>query len=321
MGERIVLHAEGVHRAFGENRVLHDVSVRIAHGQMVAVVGESGCGKSVMLSMILGTLPPSSGTIHMVRGTERTVIDRPGPDRGIVYQTYQLMPFLNVLENVALGHALRRGPIGRIVGTLTGSWIRERRESLALAEAMLVRMGLGDSLHKYPGELSGGMRQRVAIAQALLMKPEILLLDEPFGALDQATRESLQQLFLSFYWEDNMAAVAQGRRPPFTVLIVTHQVEEALLVGDRVIGLSKYWDWRGEGHDRFPGATVVYDWKAPVEKPGEVVDPASYRPQIEQIRAAVMSSDNSVRRADHVQFWNQVDAGEVEGVLAATRGT
>lgn len=314
--DQIVLHASGVRREFDGVPVLHDVNLEIAHGQMVAIVGESGCGKSVLLSMILGTLAPSSGSIQMVRGSVRAVIERPSSDRGVVYQAYQLMPFLNVLDNVTLGIALKRGPIGRVLGTLTRSWPREQREAREAAETMLVRMGLGDALKKYPDEMSGGMRQRVAIAQSLLVKPEILLLDEPFGALDEATREQLQQLFLSFYWEDNMAAVAAGKRPPLTVIIVTHQREEALLVGDRVIGLSKYWDWKREGHAEFPGATVVYDWKAPVERMGERPDAASYRSQIDQIHRVVAAKDNTVVRGEHVQFWNQVAAGEVDGVLS-----
>ena len=151
---------------------------------------------------------------------------------------------------------------------------------------MLEKVRLGDALRLYPAEMSGGMQQRVALAQALIMKPSILLLDEPFGALDEATREGLQNLLLDLRSE-NMAAAAAGLPAPHTVVIVTHELNEAILVGDRVVGLSQYWDWESEGHASCPGATVVYDSPSPIFKPKEGRDFKAFAAQRQEIRDTV----------------------------------
>ena len=130
-------------------------------------------------------------------------------------------------------------------------WRRLRHEHMEQAAALLEQVDLARAMKLYPGNMSGGMRQRVAVAQALIMKPEIILLDEPFGALDEATREDLQCMLLGLY-QENLAALQKNEKPPYTILIVTHELNEAIYVGDRVIGLSQYWDWKAEGFRNAP---------------------------------------------------------------------
>ena len=149
--------------------------------------------------------------------------------------------------------------------------------------------------------MSGGMQQRVAIAQALIMEPEIILLDEPFGALDEATREELQEMLLQFY-EENKVAMAEGKKPPYTLIIVTHELNEAIRVGDRLVGLSQYWDWKADGHDRSPGATVVYDKPAPVFRPDERPDYELFADIRQDIRQVVYNPEVLQRRDEHVNL-------------------
>jgi len=248
---------------YGPKLVLHKVNISIARGQIVGLVGPSGCGKSTLLRAILGTHPPSDGKVIVYRPGDESgsIVTSPGRDRGIVYQRYALFPFLTTRENVAIGPKLDETSIpGRIFGF--AKWRNLRKQHLEEADALLEKVGLKDAINRYPHELSGGMRQRVAIAQALIMKPSILLLDEPFGALDEATREELQLLLLTLYAE-NCEAKANNEAPPYTILIVTHELTEALYVGDRVMGLSQYWDWASQGLKESPGATIIYDKPAP----------------------------------------------------------
>jgi NitT/TauT family transport system ATP-binding protein len=314
-GRDVVVHCRGVAHRFGERAILHDVDLEVARGQFVGLVGPSGCGKSTLLNAIFGTLAPDRGEveIHARRG-DRYPVRGIGPDRCMVYQDYDLYPHLTALGNVAFGLMVRDTSITwRALRPF--AWRARRRELHARAAALLERVGLGQALDKYPHELSGGMRQRVALAQAIVMEPEVLLLDEPFGALDEANREGLQQMLLAMYAE-NMAAVAAGASPPHTLVIVTHEIDEALLVGDRVVGLSQFWDWRGAGHAASPGATVVYDAAAPVESPGTRIDRAAYAPQRTLIREVVMDpSAPKPPPAEHVRFWRQAAAGEARGVV------
>jgi ATPase subunit of ABC transporter with duplicated ATPase domains len=157
------------------------------------------------------------------------------------------------------------------------------------------------------------MRQRAAVAQALIMKPEILLLDEPFGAVDEATREELQRMLLELY-ADNCDAKRRGDLPPYTMLIVTHELNEAIYVGDRVVALSRYWDWQG-GHTECPGATVVYDQMAPVNLPDAERDFETFAKQRKAIREAI-DRKNSRKREEFMDFWSRVNAGSGDGVLA-----
>ncbi|MCS6877916.1 MAG: ABC transporter ATP-binding protein [Geminicoccaceae bacterium] len=188
---------------------LEEVSLRIAPGEFVAVVGPSGCGKSTLLNLIAGFLEPTSGRILLdgrpVRG--------PGPDRGVVFQSYALFPWKTVLENVAFGPRMRGLP---------------KAECHAKAMRYLELVGLAHVAHRYPRELSGGMQQRVGVVRALANEPEILLMDEPFAAVDAQTRMTLQE---------ELARIYEERRP--TILFVTHDVNEAVFLADRVLLLSK----------------------------------------------------------------------------------
>jgi NitT/TauT family transport system ATP-binding protein len=319
--DHIVLRCQGVDKAFGSKRVLHEVSLEVSAGQIVALVGPSGCGKSTLLNAILGTHPPTRGDVIVRRNGREHAVRGPSRDCGIVYQHYTLYPFFTVLENVAFGLMLdETSPAFRWLRPIR--WRRLRRLHLERARSALQRVHLSESdFGKFPAELSGGMRQRVAIAQALVMRPALLLLDEPFGALDEATRESLQHMLLEFY-DENCRARANGNPPQHTIVIVTHELTEAIYVADRVVGVSQFWDWRAEGHDRCPGATVVYDKPAPVYRPTDRKDYEQFAIQREEIRRTVFSPATPTPRKVHVTFWQEVAAGNTEGVTAtpAARG-
>jgi NitT/TauT family transport system ATP-binding protein len=192
----------------GEVRALDRVTVEVPDGHFGCLVGASGCGKSTLLNIMAGLIRPTSGTVEV--GERR--VDAPGADRGMVFQSYTLFPWLRVRENVEFGPSLKRVAAG------------ERRR---IADALLEEMGLTEFARAYPNELSGGMKQRVAIARALANDPAVLLMDEPFGALDALTRAGAQR-FLTQIWE-------QHRR---TIVFVTHDIDEAIYLGDTVFVMS-----------------------------------------------------------------------------------
>ena len=236
-----------------------------------------------------------------------------GRDRGIVYQRYSLYPFLTAQQNVALGLMFDQTSLTFRFFQFF-KWKKLEKTFLDESAELLVRLGLGESLGHYPAELSGGMCQRVAIAQALIMKPRILLLDEPFGALDEATREDLQTMLLELYAE-NLKALGQKQPPPHTILIVTHELNEALYVGDRVVGLSQYWRWEDTGLSESPGATIIYDSVAPVFAPHEEREVGVFLEQRREIRSAVYEPEERQPVGEHLRFWAQVKEGKGEGVL------
>ncbi|HSN15797.1 MAG TPA: ABC transporter ATP-binding protein [Anaeromyxobacteraceae bacterium] len=201
------------HRAGGRRVVATDrVAFRVGEGERVALLGPSGCGKSTLLKAIAGFLRPSGGRITL-RGSE---IAGPGPDRVVVFQEFdQLLPWKTVQENVVFALTHARG--------------LRRDEALAIARHHLHRVNLAAFAHAYPHELSGGMKQRVAIARCLALKPEIVLMDEPFGALDALTRERMQDELIDLW-----------REARFTLLFVTHDIGEALRIGSRVVLLSPH---------------------------------------------------------------------------------
>jgi NitT/TauT family transport system ATP-binding protein len=232
------LHIEDLYKSYGPKMVLENVDLAVREGELCSLVGPSGCGKSTLFRIILGQETGNSGRV-LVDGTQA---GPPAPDRGIVYQKYSLFPHLTVLDNVLLGKNLGTGWLERR---------RRRREFRDEAMGYLERMRLGQHAEKFPHELSGGMRQRVAIAQSLIVKPRILMMDEPFGALDPDTREDMQVFLLELWDQQRM-----------TVFLVTHDMQEAVFVGTRVLVLSQhYTDDRGPQAQR--GSRIVGDYPLP----------------------------------------------------------
>lgn len=308
--EDIVLECRNINHWFGEKHVLHNINLKIIRGEIVSLVGSSGCGKSTLLRAIVGTHPPCSGQVLLKhrQGEPSQVVNKPGRDRGIVYQQYTLFPFLTARENVAVGLMLDQTNIPfRLFNFFT--WRAMKKKHLAEADEILTTLKLGNALNLYPHEMSGGMRQRVAIAQALIMKPAILLLDEPFGALDEATREELQKMLLTLY-EENTEARKKNQPPPYTILIVTHELNEAIYVGDRVVALSQHWDHSDTGLSYHPGATVVYDRMAPVFLPDQEPDFDDFRDKRSLLRAVAFEGIHIKDRNEHVKFWDEFDAKE-----------
>jgi NitT/TauT family transport system ATP-binding protein len=192
----------------GEIVALSAISVAIAEGEFVCVLGPSGCGKSTLLKIVAGLIEPSGGTIRI----DGRAVTAPGPDRAVVFQDYALFPWMTVADNVEFGLAARGVEMAR-----------RRRVSTELLRAV----GLADFAQKYPHHLSGGMKQRVSIARALAVDPVLLLMDEPFGALDAQTRFVMQQELLRIW-----------RAYRKTVLFVTHSIDEALFLADRVLVMT-----------------------------------------------------------------------------------
>ena len=197
---------------FGSFVALQDVSVVIPsapnHGQFVTLVGPSGCGKSTLLNLLAGFQMPTQGEV-LVKGSSG---QGPGRDRGMIFQQYSSFPHLTVLDNVMFGLNINRKKLGADRATL-----RLR------AEQMIGHVGLTDHMKKYPHQLSGGQQQRVAIARSLVMEPQILLMDEPFSALDEPTRLEMQELVVSLW-----------HRIHPTIFCITHSITEAVYLGERV---------------------------------------------------------------------------------------
>jgi NitT/TauT family transport system ATP-binding protein len=209
------IHAEpavrlrGAGKMFGEFRAIEGIDIDFPKGELTSLLGPSGCGKTTTLKIIAGLTEPSEGEVvvegHPVRG--------PGPERAFVFQDFALMPWATVLRNVAFGLELRRVP-------------KEERE--AIARDHIAEVGLSGAEHKYPHELSGGMRQRVGLARALAVDADILLMDEPFASVDEQTRRKFQ--------EDLLRLLAQDRK---TVIFVTHSIEEAVYISDQIVILTR----------------------------------------------------------------------------------
>jgi NitT/TauT family transport system ATP-binding protein len=286
----------------GRNVILNNVRLNVRAGEFVSLVGPTGCGKSTVLRLILGSQFPSRGQV-LVEGQAVTGVDR---DRGIVFQKYSLFPHLRVLENIAYGPLLEHtSMLQRVLYTPT--YRRFRRQSLEVAREHLGRIGLkpGDG-EKYPYELSGGMQQRVAMAQALIMRPKVLLMDEPFGALDHNTRLAMQMLILEQWEEWHM-----------TIIFVTHDLEEACYVGTRVIGLSQYWS-DNEGHPG-TGAVIVTDLPTPGghPKPTAIRATPEFNALLEQVRHEALDPGNR-QRLQQFNLSHQ-DALKPEPLSAAAR--
>jgi nitrate ABC transporter ATP-binding subunit len=194
----------------GEYTVLENVNLSVQEGEFVCIIGHSGCGKSTLLNLVAGFSQATTGEVRLPTG----LITKPGPDRMVVFQNYSLLPWKTAFENVFLG-----------VKSVYGQ--KSKKEQIEITNHYLHLVGLDEAMHKKPGQLSGGMKQRVAIARALAISPQVLILDEPFGALDPMTREDLQEELLSI-WRDNQV----------TVLMITHDIDEAIFLSDRVVMMT-----------------------------------------------------------------------------------
>ncbi|MBM5815295.1 MAG: ATP-binding cassette domain-containing protein [Cyanobacteria bacterium K_Offshore_surface_m2_239] len=212
----------------GPFEALRDIDLRVNKGEFVCVIGHSGCGKSTLLNMVSGFLSPTSGRVTL----EGRPIERPGPDRMVVFQNYSLLPWQSVRQNVDLAVRAARPELNSA----------RRRQ---VVDHHLEMVHLSDAAEKRPGQISGGMKQRVAIARALAVQPAVLVLDEPFGALDAITKEELQEELLAIWRE---------QRP--TVLMITHDIDEALFLADRIVMMTNG-----------PQATIGEILEVPFERP------------------------------------------------------
>ncbi len=212
----------------GEYVVLKDVNLNIQEGEFICLIGHSGCGKSTLLNMVGGFSKPSIGEVS-VNGK---LITKPGPDRMVVFQGYALLPWLTVYENVMLA-------VDSVNPNLSKS------EKNDIVRHHLAMVGLSEAAEKKPTQISGGMKQRVSIARALAIRPEVLILDEPFGALDAITKEELQEELLQIWTEHRC-----------TVLMITHDIDEALFLADRLVMMTNG-----------PAATIGEIMKIPFPRP------------------------------------------------------
>ena len=222
--------------------IVKDFNLRLKKGEFVCLIGHSGCGKSTVLSMVAGLSDMTSGGM-ILAGKE---LLGAGPDRGVVFQSPCLLPWLTAFDNVMLG-------------VDQAFYTASREERTQIVEYYLTMVGLGESMHKYPGDMSQGMRQRVGIARAFALSPKMLLLDEPFGMLDSLTRMELQEVLLELWRKDRK-----------TALMVTHDVDEALFLSDRVICMT-------DGPEAEVGEVLEVTFSRPRNRSALMVDPEFYR--------------------------------------------
>ena len=222
---------------YGDQIVLERINLEIASGTFLSVVGPSGAGKSTFLRLILGQEKPAQGSVLL---DGEPFPSEPGPDRGIVFQRYSVFPHITVLGNVLIGHEFAER---RFSARLFG---KARREAIEKSRALIDAVGLGPDCDKYPSALSGGMQQRLAIAQALAKQPRVLLLDEPFGALDPGTRAQMHALIKPL-WRDLKT----------TIVMVTHDIKEAFGLATRLIALDRTRR-DPQAPERY-GAKITYD--------------------------------------------------------------
>ncbi len=241
------LELKNVSKSFNGASVLKDVNLAIEKGEFVAIVGYSGAGKTTLISLIAGLLRPDSGTMTL----NDLEITAPGPDRGIVFQNYSLLPWLSVYENIQLA-----------VDQVFPNWSATKKQQHV--EKHIAMVNLTPAREKKPGELSGGMRQRVSVARALAMDPQILLLDEPLSALDALTRATLQDE-ISRIWEENHK----------TVVLITNDPDEGIYLADRIIPLTAG-----------PGATLGPSFQVEIPRPRDR-KAINHDPHFKEIRRQV----------------------------------
>ncbi|WP_232461257.1 ABC transporter ATP-binding protein [Cellvibrio sp. PSBB006] len=237
MKQAPMIQAKNLWKQYGDNVVLERMNVSVNAGEFITMVGTSGCGKSTFLKMLLGMESPSSGELLL---DGQPIPSEPDQSRGIVFQQYSVFPHLTVLQNVILAREFERAPL---LGKLFGGAKRRVEDE---AKALIDTVGLTPALQRYPHELSGGMKQRLAIAQALIRRPRILLLDEPFGALDPGIRADMHQLVLKLWQEHQL-----------TVFMVTHDLSEGFYLGTRLWVFDKLR--RDNQAPTAYGANITYD--------------------------------------------------------------
>ncbi len=259
-GHEYVLELEDVRKSYGSKIVLADIDLKVRRGEFCTVVGPSGCGKSTLLRLILGQEEATYGTFKVFGAPVRFA----DATRGIVYQKYGLLPNLTVFQNVMLGK--------KFSGSMLDRW-RHRKTYADEVAYYLDRVCLSpDDYNKYPEDLSGGMQQRVAVAQALIKRAPMLLMDEPFGALDPGIRESMQ-VFILEVWEEY----------DLTIFFVTHDLPEAVFLGTRILGISQYYE--DGGSNPVCGARIVCDHALPRSAQSTVVkETAAFGQLVQEIR-------------------------------------
>ncbi|MEC8104596.1 MAG: lauroyl acyltransferase [Thalassolituus sp.] len=254
-----MIEAKNVWKTYGDNVVLEGLDIKVEEGEFITMVGTSGCGKSTFLNMLLGTQQCSKGELLL---DGKPIPKEPGPDRGIVFQQYSVFPHMTVLQNVMAAKAFaKKGLTGYLFG-------QAKRAAKDEATDILNQVGLSHALNKYPHELSGGMKQRLAIAQALLGKPRILLLDEPFGALDPGIRADMHELVLTLW-----------RKHKLTVFMVTHDLKEGFYLGTRL--------WVFDKLRQDPQAPGAYGASITYDLPVGQVDKATYDEIDDNLRPVV----------------------------------
>lgn len=241
-----MIEVKNLWKEYGDNVVLERMNLQVKAGEFITMVGASGCGKSTFLKMLLGMEGPTRGELLL---DGKPIPNEPDQARGIVFQQYSVFPHLSVEQNVIMAREFERSPL---LGKLFG---KARREVLEEARALLEKVGLGHATRKYPHELSGGMRQRLAIAQALIRRPRILLLDEPFGALDPGIRKDMHKLVHQLWQENDL-----------TVFMVTHDISEGFALGTRLWVFDKLR--RDDQAPEAYGANITYD--LPVTRRAEI---------------------------------------------------
>ena len=266
------IEISGVEQTFKTRKglfpALRDIPLTVAKGEFVALIGHSGCGKSTLLNLIAGLTTPTAGVLLCANRE----IAGPGPERAVVFQNHSLLPWLTCYENVYLAVERVFGAGSKTVGAPS----ENKAQLKARTDAALALVGLSAAAHKRPGEISGGMKQRVGIARALSMEPKVLLMDEPFGALDALTRAKLQDELLEIV-----------ARTQSTVVMVTHDVDEAVLLSDKIVMMTNG-----------PAATIGEVLAVDLPRPRKRVELAE-DPQYVHYRKAVI--DFLYTRQGHVE--------------------
>lgn len=239
-----LIKAKNIWKNYGENIILEKVNFSMKSGEFCTLVGPSGCGKSTFLRMLLGIEEPSRGELFF---EDKEYPKEPSVDRGIVFQRYSTLNHLNVIDNVVIGLEFEKSAFfGKLFG-------KAKKEAYEKADEILKAVGLYHSRNKYPHELSGGMKQRLSIAQSLVKEPKLLLLDEPFGALDPGISKDMHELLLDIHSKLN-----------FGVVMVTHDISEAFKLGTRVLVFDKI-----KVDEEYPnryGSTIINDIDASKKK-------------------------------------------------------